>query len=1024
MATNNSDNPEGKNKSNSNSDYKNKGPSISEIMEKIDIPSFCNQHLPAPVKKQSKNWLYDCPVCGEGGKKKLSFTPGVAKNIPGPWRCNNDNDGQGGGCGLKGNLYSFLTKIMGMAAKDAVNLLKEAAGIPVDSDQSKEKSKPGRKSGGKKGQGGGQDNFENRRKDPLPIAPPSSAKIYTRFVELTHLTPEHRADMKKKRGFTDATIDTLRFRSGGEYVAGVLTQLKEEFSADELALSGVMTRQNNTLIPCEQLLQDRVIIPYLDAQGEGGEPEVYHLRPHKLGFKDVAPQPYAKKFLIDNSAHSAPAKTIVFTEGEFKAAALSAEWGIPAQAVPGVSSFAGIYFERLVGVLREAEVEKIVIVYDNEEKGDSTLPNYKEKLEDRFDTPFYAYIMGYKLAKEGFQAVIGNLPDAWRERGKIDFDMALAQGRTKADIEKVIQAAVPPKEFLNGLPEEAGPVVQRKIARFFKNFAVRREYNKYLATRYKGKEKYDEVISNFVINIKNNFHTGEGVIRNIELINEFGETSDSFTLEPGDMAGGDAFKKFCFSKGNYIFKGNTADLTNIWEYEFSRDAGTVIHIPEKIGRIDARTWLFGNMAIRDGKVYRPGEDGIIWIDEAGYKPQSLHLGPKDEPIEDAIPSLYDGPVNIQGVAEKLRHCVGGYEAYIGIGWIVMTIFSKDIFGKYKCLPFLFPHGKRESGKSSFMRWMIRFFGVENDGISLPETSQNYIMRALQYFSSMGVWFDEYRNSPDVTKKDGYLRSAYNRQLSGKGIKNTFGARGYDVAGTIAVTGEEVPKDSGLFTRSCFIQLSSNKRNREYYDELNVDCEKFSGFVYHLILNYEQYRQKILKKVSALKKALVSLKISDRTAENWAILAGCFEATVRDDEKFIEWVMDVCQALKMTGENDHALNQFWDDINYLVSAGEISTIKFMEYRGIEGTLVVWFRGLHDAWSMHYRKKTGKEPFDWKSVSNYLRDEPYFKEAKSAKISSATKHCFFIDTEKAPENVKEIASYLENTRSFQAMGGDDE
>lgn len=969
-------------------------PSIAEIVRQLDIESFANQHLPQPVKKERKNWLYDCTVCGEGGKKKLSFSP-----TKGMWTCN--------ACNLTGNLFSFLEKVMGMSKRDAANLLKGAAGIPVEPQKERGKS------GSKKGRD--RDEMSNRRKDPLPIAPPSSAKIYTRFVELTHLTPEHRADMKKKRGFTDKTIDNLKFRSGGEYVAGVLNQLKEEFSADELALSGAMTRQNNTLIPCEQLLQDRVIIPYLDVpgenrrQGEGDipEPEVYHLRPHKLGFKDVAPQPYSKNFL---STHP---KAIVFTEGEFKAAALSSVWGIPALAVPGVSSFAGIYFDRLIGVLREAETEKIVIIYDNEEKGDSTLPNYKEKLEDRFDTPFYAYIMGYKLVKEGFQAVIGNLPDAWREKGKIDFDMALAQGRTKADIEKVIQSAVPPKEFLNGLPDDARPVVQRKIARFFKNFAVRREYNKYLATRYKGKEKYEEVISNFVINIKNNFCTGEGVIRNIELINEFGEVSDSFTLESGDMAGGDAFKKFCFSKGNYIFKGNTADLTNIWEYEFSRDAGTVIHIPEKIGRIDARTWLFGNMAIRDGKVYRPGEDGIIWIDEIGYKPQSLHLGPKDEPIEDAIPSLYDGPVNIQGVAEKLRHCVGGYEAYVGIGWVVMSIFSKDIFSKYKCLPFLFPHGKRESGKSSFMRWIIRFFGVESDGISLPETSQNYIMRALGYFSSMGVWFDEYRNSPDVTKKDGYLRSAYNRQLSGKGIKNTFGARGYDVAGTIAITGEEVPRDSGLFTRSCFIQLSSNKRNREYYDELNVDCEKFSGFTYHLITNYEQYRKEILKSIAAMKKALVSLKISDRTAENWAIVVGCFTATVKQDDELIKWVVKMCQDLKMSGENDHALNQFWDDTNYLVSLNESDVNKIMEYRSTEGILVFWFKGLYDAWSIHYRKKTGREPFDRNSILNYLKDEPYFKEQKNVRIKKmGTKLCCLIDIDKAPESVKEIASYFES------------
>jgi len=995
-------------------DHARKNLQIGEIMKQItDIESFAARHLPEPVKRETKNWLYDCPNCGDSGRKKLSFLPGVTpKGVVGPWKCNI--------CGEKGNLYSLLLFLGVVREKgEAAKLLKEAAGIVEDTTPSATSNaslKPGRPKGkGRGGKGGSGSGSDDRRRDPLPIAPPSSARIYSRFVELTHLTPEHRKEMKEKRGFSDATIDTLKFRSGGEYVAGVLTQLQSEFSGDELAISGVMIRQNNTLIPCEQLLQDRAIIPYMDEQGGDADSGsvIYHLRPHKLGFKDVAPQPYAKFFLKGHP------KTIVFTEGEFKAVALSAEWKIPSLAVPGVASFAGIYFERLVGVLREAEIEKVVIIYDNEEKGDSSLPNYKEKVEDRFDTPFYAYLMGYKLAKEGFQTVIGNLPDAWREKGKIDFDMALAQGRTREDINKVIQAAVPPREYLDTLPEEGRPIIQRKIARFFKRFAVRREYNKYLATRHKGKdgEKFEEVISNFVINIKNNFHTGEGVIRNIELINEFGEVSKPFALEPEHMSGADAFKKFCFGKGNYIFKGSSADLTNIWEYEFSRDAGTAIHIPEKIGRIDddkMTVWLFGNMAIKDGKVYRPGEDGIIWINETGYKPQSLHLSHKDEPIEDAIPSLYEGPVDIQGVAEKLRHCVGGYEAYIGIGWVVMTIFSKDIFAKYKVLPFLFPHGKRESGKSSFLRWIVRFFGIESDGISLPETSQNYIMRALGYFSSLGVWFDEYRNEPQVTKKDGFLRSAYNRQMSGKGIKQTFGAISNPVLGTISITGEEVPKDSGLFTRSCFIQMSSNKRNRDYYDELNVDCEKFSGFVFHLIINYEQYRKEILKSIAATKKMLIGLKISDRTAENWAIMAGCFNATVRRSDSFVQWIVKTCQDLKMSGENDHALNQFWDDINYLVSSNEIVTKSFIEYRPAEKILTIWFKGLHDAWSIFYRKKTGKEPFDWKSVSGYLRDEPYFLEAKNAWMNSTTKHCFLINIDKSPDNVKEIASVLETVR----------
>ncbi len=966
---------------------------INNILSQINIPDFAARRLPPPAKKERKNWLYDCPRCGEPGIMKVSFSPGAGGRGHGPWVANC--------CGEKGNLFGLLLFLGVVNGKDeAAKLLKEEAGIPDDANRGAPRT-PLYSSGRTKGNQGEEKKWARRNRGPLPVPPPSSAKIYQRMVELTSLTDQHREELKKKRGFTDEVIDRLKFRSGGEYVVGILNRIREEFAPDEIALSGVMVKQNNTLIPCEQLLQNKVIIPYLGADGS-----VCHLRPHKLGFPDVAPQIYHPYSLRGGT------RVAVLTEGEFKAAALAEGWGISAVAVPGVSSFAGRYFDRLTGLLREAGVEKVIIVYDNEEKGDPSLPNFKERMADRFDTQFWAYVMAYKMgrADEGFQVLVGTLPNSWRTNGKIDFDTALSQGRTREDIDRVIQAAVPPREYLDTLPEEAKPIVQRKIAQFFARFAARREYNKYIATRVKGEGKsYEEAISNFVINIKNSFYTGDGVIRNIELVNEFGEVSENFALEPEHMASGDAFKKFCFSKGNYIFKGTTGDLINIWELEFSREAGTVIHVPEKIGRINDTTWLFGNMAIKGGKVYRPGEDGVIWVDGEGYKPQSLHLGPRDEPTEDAIPCLYDGPVDILDIAEKFRLCVGGYEAWMGIGWVVMTIFSKDIFAKYKCLPFLFPHGKRESGKSSFLRWVTRFFGIESDGFSLPETTQNYVMRALGYFSSLGVWFDEYRNDPQVTKKDGYLRSAYNRQLSGKGIKNTFGARGYDVVGTIAIAGEEVPKDSGLFTRSCFVHLSSNRRDREYYDEMNVSCEKFSGFVFHLITNYEKYKNDVLMAIAAIKKTLIGLKISDRTAENWAIMAGCFMATVKNDKGFALWVAKTCQELKVSGENDHALNQFWDDVNYLVSSHEIVTRNFMEYR--DGRLIIWYRGLYGAWAIHYRKKTGREPFDWKSIASYLKDEPYFVETKTAKINAANKHCYFIDPDKAPDNIKEIVWYLE-------------
>ena len=59
------------------------------------------------------------------------------------------------------------------------------------------------------------------------------------------------------------------------------------------------------------------------------------------------------------------------------------------------------------------------------------------------------------------------------------------------------------------------------------------------------------------------------------------------------MAGLNEFKKFCFSKGNFVFEGNTQDLLNVWKLEFLRDIGDLIYMPDRIGYIEDR-----NLAVR------------------------------------------------------------------------------------------------------------------------------------------------------------------------------------------------------------------------------------------------------------------------------------------------------------------------------------------------------------------------------------------------------------------------------------------
>jgi DNA primase len=969
----------------------------------LDNAAYFKNYGFTPSKENGHKATGVCPFCS-GKKRKFNL------NIDnGLWKCFD--------CGKSGNQITYYAQLHNVSNGDAIKEIKRFLSIEDDIKEAK-RAKTVKK----------QDSTETLGMIPQVDSPkeldsssettkgeentkhPEEEKHpYERLIELAHLTLEDRESLKKKRGFTDEIIDEFRFCSCGDYIREVIEKLQTEYSVDRLFDVGILRNVNGTFLPEKQLIEERILVPYLDEDGH-----VYYLRPHKMGLSNIPAEPFSRYLLRNRS------RKVILTEGEFKAVALSA-WGIAGVGSPGTGTFGEKNLDRLVFLLQEFEAKEICIIYDSEEKGNPEFKNFKEQLNKRYDTQYWSYIMAYKLHHAGFITTIGWLPAEWRVDGKIDFDGALAQGRTAAEIKKVIKGAKSYKDFLSSLDEDAQRVVKKKIAKHFSKKNIKREFNKYITTvRGPNGQEYDKEISNFVINIKSNFYTLENVIRNVQLVNSYGEVSEIFPIDSSSMAAADAFKKFVLGRGNYVFKGSGADLTNIWEYEFLNNDGELIYMPEQIGWIEShKLWLFGNMAIKNGKVYRPDNDGIIWVEGKGFKPQSFSVGSDNE---NSIPCLSEKVINIQEVAERIKHSVGGYEAYISIGWVIATIFSKDIFAKYKCIPILFPHGKRESGKSTFMRWMMMFFGVETEGISVGKTTTaNYVARALSYWSSMGLWFDEYRNEQGVIEKDGLFRSAYNRQLSGKGTATAFQAKGFSVSSVLSISGEELPKDNGLFTRCIPLQISSYKRNREFYEWVNKTSEYFSYLSFDLIKNYDIYKDRIMANIADLKAALVQRGITDRTAENWGICAACFDTVVKEDSGFIKWVEASCQEVKRTGEEDHMLNQFWQDINGMISANILGP-KHIKVEGKK--LYVWLQGVYGEWTAYYRKRTGRDPFDLQSISKYLKEEPYYlKDESRTRFGKVQRRAVTIDISLTNEIIQEIADSIDELGNNHSLASDE-
>ena len=823
--------------------------------------------------------------------------------------------------------------------------------------------------------------------------------IYEFICSHGQLSPKHLEELKGKRGFSDATIQKLRFFSGGKYLLELEQQIVKDFERDVLTESGVCVASGKMLTLSPQLLEERIIIPYLNVAGK-----CHLIRPHKKGLSSVPIDLYVPDWELTAE--------LILTEGEFKAAA-SAQLGLPAIAIPGIASFSKDHLPRLTKFLTEAKIRDICIIFDNEEKSDPHLKNYKENPADRHDTEFYAYYMAYLLDKAGFRTRIGILPESWRVEGKADIDGALSQGKTKQDILGVVAYSKTSGEYIKELPQEAQTIIRRKISLKYYHSHIRKEFNKYVATRHRGKVPYEEEISNFTMKIIATHSTAEGLIREIQFTNEFGESSNCYAIKPEDMGGAEGFTNFCFTHGNFIWRGLKDDLLNIWEGLFLEDDGRHITEPDHIGWIESESlWLFGNVAIdKDSKEMRPDKNHIFWMEKKGIKPIALGVTTGKGQISEGIPYVSLSPCDIVEIRKRLADTIGDIEAVKCLGWASAIPYLEDIFDAYGCYPFLFITGRTGSGKSTIAEWITCLFGIEDAGKSLSQTTVVAIQRSLGYYSSLPVFLDEFRNTSDIAFKTGFLRNVYNRQSSGKGIKSNFGIREAKVRGTLIIAGEETPNDNAILNRSILVEIIKKNRATNHYDWFTKNKAKFSHHILEIIKKKKEQREDFLRVLGEAKDYLTQhAGVDDRTAVNHAVL--CAGHAITFGEKDLDVTkMIVQEAQKTMGDyqSDNMMHTFIKDLQVMAHKGELKE----NYWVVEDNRIFfYFEGLYNLWSADARKR-GYDPFKSASLRGYFKEEEGFISLSLKKrIGGFSRNCIVLDYEGCNEELRNLVEVKTN------------
>lgn len=822
------------------------------------------------------------------------------------------------------------------------------------------------------------------------------------------------------RGFKEDFIEERKWRSCHPNNARVIASLMEQYPLQDLVNEMILLphkREAEEWVANPQLLDRNILIPYRNEKGK-----VIRVRPHKRGFKGQNALVYRTPSSYKRSL------TCIIAESEFKADAAEL-YGYAAIGIPGITSMSGKNWEYFQEELNSIRTNDFVICFDNEVKGTPGVGKFILDWRQRYDTIIYAYAMCQKILNIGIPCKIATLPSAWMVNGKVDIDMVLAQGRSLYDFKSVIDRALLPKEFLStaSIPDAHRNFVNRRVKRFFFTSSIDVIQNCFYTKVTDPKDPEAKAksvkLTNCYLTIQNVYEeTGgelEGLKRDILIVDEYGIESKPIPIVAGAMAGKAAFSTWLMSQGNYLFFGQDKHMAAIWEYVFNNDEGNVVLLINNCGFIrEHGFYLFKNVLIRNGEPVFPDESGIFWVKEVGYKPNQLSNEesipklaiPEDEnykfPIEKFIELLGDTTdATDPGMAKAL------------IGWVFATLFLEVIAEKYKLFPIMFLYGTKGSGKTTIMRWLSSFFGLDGSSKSLAASSPVCITRFLSYYSGIPLLTDDWRDDPKSKSYVTLFLGVYNRQMGAKGVKARFGVNQTEIRSNLVVMGEEMISDNGLASRCTSFYIPTERR-RECLEEIEELIPMASSFTYEILTKrYEKLKKSIMENIAeAIRTFRVKLpKVEQRIAINYGILMGAYNAVMGEDEELLNYLLARVKEGQREISQGDKLHKFAEEFLFGVSENLIQPHHY-RYTEKGKKLILWIKGIGDVMNKYYNRNVDSSPI----LLKHFVQQPYYIRALRVSMKGMVGKfpAIELDVSKMPDTMK---TFYEGAYREEVDGG---
>lgn len=172
---------------------------------------------------------------------------------------------------------------------------------------------------------------------------------------------------------------------------------------------------------------------------------------------------------------------------------------------------------------------------------------------------------------------------------------------------------------------------------------------------------------------------------------------------------------------------------------------------------------------KDGLTFALGRPD--WQPELLLKPESQFTDRERERKCRSVP-LADVEARFAELCRRGHDMVGGWNAYMSLGWVFANLAAPEVFRKYQAFPGYWIHGEVKQGKTTWAIALMHCLGYPCNptGVSLESSTGAGSETVLQQYGNLPAWFEEAQNGTREVLL-AVLKSIFNRQPPTKRVTN-------------------------------------------------------------------------------------------------------------------------------------------------------------------------------------------------------------------------------------------------------------